>query len=357
MSLLDSTAGGILLPEQVGPLIVQPLRQRSTAIQVATEIQTLSPTFRLPVVELDAASAWLTEGDDIVPTDPTIGEEVVRPTKVGALVKVSNELANDSSPAATAVVGDGLVRSIARKVDLAFFGNTTPNGPNGLLSLTDAQTVNAGGAFENFDWAVEAQSKLERVGSTVTAFCASFETVRLLSEIKTFQGDTITSNQTLLSDDQTQGAAGPTPRTIHGVPLRSLPEGTIADGIVWALDAAKVYAVIRSDIGVVVDPSFYFGSDSLACRVIMRIGYGFRTTLRCAKSAWLAVADRRSGLVSPSCTKPVQRPPAIPVIPCPLVGRCAAPQLAPWGGGLGPDSGDVTRWQQFKRSGGATVPI
>jgi hypothetical protein len=40
-----------------------------------------------------------------------------------------------------------------------------------------------------------------------------------------------------------------------------------------------------------------------------------------------------------------------------LVGRCAAPQLAPRGRGLGPDSGDVTRWQQFKRSGGATVPI
>ncbi len=97
MSLLDSTAGGILLPEMVLPLVVQPLRQRSTAIQVCTEIQTLSPTFRLPVVQLDAVSEWLVEGDDIVPTDPTIGEEVVRPTKVGALVKVSNELANDSS--------------------------------------------------------------------------------------------------------------------------------------------------------------------------------------------------------------------------------------------------------------------
>jgi hypothetical protein len=59
------------------------------------------------------------------------------------------------------------------------------------------------------------------------------------------------------------------------VPLWSLPEGAIADGIVWALDAAKVYAVIRQDIGATVDPSFYFGSDSLAVRVIMRIGFGY----------------------------------------------------------------------------------
>jgi hypothetical protein len=109
----------------------------------------------------------------------------------------------------------------------------------------------------------------------VTAFCASYETVKQLSEIKTFTADAIHSNEILLSDDQPQGAAGPTPRTILGVPLFSLPEGTIADGIVWALDRAKVYVVIGSDVGVLADPSFFFGSDSLACRVVMRIGFGY----------------------------------------------------------------------------------
>jgi HK97 family phage major capsid protein len=274
MSLLEATAGGIVVPEMVGPLVLQPLRQRSTAIQVCTEVTTDSPKFRLPVVELDAAANWLAESQDITETDPTIGEEVVTPLKVGALTKVSNELANDSSPAATSVVGDGLVRSIARKVDLAFFGNTTALGPNGLQSLTGIATVNAGSTWQNFDWATEAQSQLERVGSTVTAFCASFETVRQLSEVKQFVGTTATSNEPLLQagdGDVTQA----TPRNIFGVPLWSLPEGTIADGIVWALDRQKVYAVIRQDIGVVVDPSFYFGSDSLAVRVIMRIGFGY----------------------------------------------------------------------------------
>ncbi|HZE17653.1 MAG TPA: phage major capsid protein, partial [Mycobacterium sp.] len=114
MSLLESTASGILLPEQVGPLIVQPLRQRSTAVQVCTEIQTISPKVRLPVVELDGTAAWTAEGDDIDTSDATIGEEVVTPMALKALTKVSKELAADSSPAATTVVGDGLVRSIAR---------------------------------------------------------------------------------------------------------------------------------------------------------------------------------------------------------------------------------------------------
>jgi HK97 family phage major capsid protein len=224
-------------------------------------------------VQLDAAANWLAEAADITETDPTIGEEVVTPLKVGALTKVSNELANDSSPAATSVVGDGLVRSIARKVDLAFFGNTTPLGSNGLQSLTGIATVTApGSAWSNFDWAIEAQSQLERVGSTVTAFAASFETVRQLSEVKQFVGTTASSDEPLLQADDVSTAQ---PRSIFGVPLFSLPEGVIADGTVWALDRAKVYAVIRQDIGVVVDPSFFFGSDSLAVRVIMRIGFGY----------------------------------------------------------------------------------
>jgi hypothetical protein len=69
--------------------------------------------------------------------------------------------------------------------------------------------------------------------------------------------------------------AARTRRQTAGCPLYSLPEGTIADGIVWALDRDKTYAVIRSDIGVMIDPSFYFGSDSLAVRVIIRVGFGY----------------------------------------------------------------------------------
>ena len=47
------------------------------------------------------------------------------------------------------------------------------------------------------------------------------------------------------------------PRSIFGVPLFSLPEGEIAEDTVWALDRAKVYAVIRQDIGVMVDPRVF----------------------------------------------------------------------------------------------------
>ena len=68
------------------------------------------------------------------------------PPKLAGPVVISAELAADSSPAALQVVGDGLVRDLARKADAAFFANTTTNGPAGLLSIAST-AVDAGDAW------------------------------------------------------------------------------------------------------------------------------------------------------------------------------------------------------------------
>jgi hypothetical protein len=56
----------------------------------------------------------------------------------------SNELANDSSPAATSVVGDGIVRSIARKIDLAFFRQHHPVRPERTAIAAGGRSTSGG---------------------------------------------------------------------------------------------------------------------------------------------------------------------------------------------------------------------
>ena len=83
---------------------------------------------------------------------------------------ISNELVADSDPSALEVVGGGLAPDLQVRLDSAFFGNTVANGPNGLPSLADVQTVDAGSTVADLDWAAEALSKAETVGSTITSF-------------------------------------------------------------------------------------------------------------------------------------------------------------------------------------------
>ena len=219
----------------------------------------------------DPASGWYAEGADITPVDATINELDVVPKALKVLSKLSNELVSDSSPTATQVVGEGMARDIARRVDAAYFGTTVTNGPSGLLSLGSVQTVSAGSAFTDLNSFEEAASKLENVGSMVTAWCASANTCLALSQLRQFTGTGSTSNVPLLSSDPTQ----PTRRQILGAGLWPLPAGVIADGIVWGLDQEKSFVVLRSDVTLQVDTSYFFGSDSTAVRTVIRVAFGW----------------------------------------------------------------------------------
>lgn len=265
MSLLSSGAGGILRPEDVGDLIIRPVERESVALQVSTVVKTKSPDFRIPIITADSAAAWTPEGDDITPTSPSVTELVVAPKKVAALTIISNELANDSSPEAAQVVGDSIARDIAKKLDAAFFTNTTANGPDGLESI-GYQLVNAGSVFDDLDAFAEGLSKSETVGSQITAWVAHPATLLALAQLKKLSTG---SNEPLLQPDPTL----PTRRQILGVPVYWSPY--IDEGCVWGIPAARVYAIIRQDVELVVDPSAYFAKDCLGIRATMRVGYGY----------------------------------------------------------------------------------
>ena len=282
MALNTSTGAGLLRPEEVGALIIEPLKDASTALAISTNVTTGSSSFRIPVVVADPAGGWAAEGSDLNLSDATISEINVVPSKLAVLSKISNELANDSSPAAATIIGAGMSRDLARRLDSAFFANTTANGPSGLLSLTDNQTVD-GGSLVDLDPFAEAISKLEAVGSTATAFVASATDALHLSQLKMFDGAT-TSNQPLLSG--TGDATAGTKRQILGVPLHVVPDGVVADGTIWAVDREKLFVVLRQDVQLEVDRSVFFASDSLGIRAVIRVGFGFPHQEAVCKIGW-----------------------------------------------------------------------
>ncbi|MGD1237280.1 phage major capsid protein [Mycobacterium seoulense] len=282
MSLLTDSAHGLLRPEEVGDLLVEPITQQSVAMAVSTVVRPTSGLFRIPIIVEDAAAAWVNESEDITDTQPTVDELVVTPSKVAALVKVSSELAEDSSPEATEVVRQSLARAIARKIDRAYFAASTSKGPSGLLSLENVQVIDGGSTFTNTDAFTKAKIAMEKVGSRATAFVASANTVEQLEELKTFDGTDIHSNEPLLEPNA--DATAPTTRRILGVDLWSVADAVaIATGLVWGLDKAKSYLVLRRDVTLAVDPSFYFGSDSLAVRATARVGFAWPHEEACVK--------------------------------------------------------------------------
>lgn len=263
MSMLTTDANQGFLPEEIGDLVVQPVIDAAVATQVAKVVTTAAHKFHIPIVAADPSAQWIEEGEEIIPSDATFSEAPVTFSKVGGLTIISRELAEDSSPEAAQVVGDGLARDIARKLDTAFFGDVAAPAPSGLESLDFVSHVDAD--FSSTDCFFEAQSEAEQVGASIGAWVTDPDTALLLATVKEQTG----SQRPLLEPDPTQ----PTRRVVGGVPLWVSP--AVTAGTVWGIPQDRTIVVIRRDVTLDVDESAYFSSDRIAVRVTMRVGFGF----------------------------------------------------------------------------------
>jgi hypothetical protein len=84
-------------------------------------------------------------------------------------------------------VGRALARSIAKKVDLAFFSNTTSNGPSGLLSLTGINEVDTDTyPFVNLDPFHQAKAAALADGAEISVWILAPDVALALSTTKEF---------------------------------------------------------------------------------------------------------------------------------------------------------------------------
>ena len=254
MSMITASGSGaaILSPSQVHELVVLPFIAQSAAMRVGTVTQISSHSLRIPRVTTDPAAAWCAEGAELNVSDAVLDEIACIPSKLGGLVVISNELASDSSPAALSVVGDGLTRDLARKVDVAFAANTTSNGPAGLLSVATT-AADAGDAWTNLDAFEFAKSNAEQHNTTVDSWLMNPSTALKLSTLK--ESTVAGSNRALLASDPT----APASRVISGIPVITTP--AVANDVVYGIPRNRVVIAIRQGTTVEPDRSVYFTSD------------------------------------------------------------------------------------------------
>lgn len=254
-------------PDAISTLITLPVERQSVAAQVATVIPTNATRTHIPLVTADPSAAWVAEGAEIAASDPTLDDIVVTPAKIAGLTIITNELAADTSPAAAGIVGDGLSRDIARKIDSAFFGSkgASPVQPAGLEDLVGVSAVDAGADWANLDPFAAALANAEGFGLAVDSFVANPADALILATLK----ESASSQRALLTPDPTQ----PSKRLIQGVPL--FVSSAVTPGTVWGIPRVRAILVRRNDVDLAVDRSAYFTSDRTAIRATMRVSFAF----------------------------------------------------------------------------------
>ena len=128
------TEGGYLCPDTFENQLVTGLTAKNVVRGLAHVISTSSGQHKIPVVANRGTASWVEEEGPIPEGDDTFGQQYIGAHKVGTLIKVSEELLNDSAFDLEAYFVAEFARRIGNKEEEAFLNSDGAGKPTGILN-------------------------------------------------------------------------------------------------------------------------------------------------------------------------------------------------------------------------------
>ena len=94
--------GGFTVPDEFEHQLIQALEENNIFRTLAKTIHTNSGTRTIPIATDSGTASWIEEGAAIQESDMSFAQETLSAYKLGCMIKVSNELLNDSAFTSTA---------------------------------------------------------------------------------------------------------------------------------------------------------------------------------------------------------------------------------------------------------------
>ena len=126
--------GGYLVPDEFERTLVQSLNEETIIRQHSTVITTESGSRKIPIVTEKGTASWVEEEGIIPDGDDTFGQQQIDAHKVGTIIKVSEELLNDSAFDLESYFSTEFTRRIGDKEEEAFFTGNGVKKPLGVLA-------------------------------------------------------------------------------------------------------------------------------------------------------------------------------------------------------------------------------
>ena len=128
--------GGYLVPDEFERTLVEALEEENIFRTLATIIHTSSGDRKIPVVASKGTAGWIDEEGLYPESDDSFGQLSLGAYKLGTMIKVSEELLNDSAFDLEAYITREFARRIGTKEEEAFFTGNGTGKPLGLLADT-----------------------------------------------------------------------------------------------------------------------------------------------------------------------------------------------------------------------------
>lgn len=133
--------GGYLVPDEYETTLVEALEEENIFRKLAHVINTSSGDRKIPVVATKGSASWVDEEGTITDSDDAFSQVSIGAYKLGTLIKVSNELLNDSAFNLESYISKEFARRIGSKEEDAFFNGDGTGKPVGIFNDTGGAQV------------------------------------------------------------------------------------------------------------------------------------------------------------------------------------------------------------------------
>lgn len=271
------TAGGFLVTPEYSAELIELLRARAVVRNLGVRVYPMSgDTLTFNRMTGAAVAYWVAEGATKTESQPTVGQATLVLKEVAGLVRSSNSLIQDASPAVDAIIRQDLVDVLVLAEDLAFIQGTGGTQPLGIYNDPNVPNTTLGvgnGATPTFDDLYDAMYAIEAANAMYTGWLMHPRTKNTLRKIKDGMG-----NYIYRIGDRAQGD----PDTLFGLPVGlttqvpiNLTRGTSVDCSYVILGDWKEFCVGEKAgaAAIVIDVSTerYFELDQTAFRAVRRI--------------------------------------------------------------------------------------
>jgi HK97 family phage major capsid protein len=183
--------GGYLVPDEFERTLVEALQEENIFRQLAKIITTSSGDRKIPVVASKGTASWVDEEGVIPESDDAFGQVVIGAYKLATMIKISEELLNDSIFNLEQYIAREFARRIGAKEEEAFFVGNGTGKPTGIFNATGGAALGVTAASSTavaMDELVDLYHSLKAPYRNNAVFVTNDATVKAIRKLKDGNG-------------------------------------------------------------------------------------------------------------------------------------------------------------------------
>ena len=183
--------GGYLVPDEYENTLVQALEGENVIRGRSHVITTSNGTHKIPVVASKGEASWIDENGAYPEDDDTFAQVNIDAHKVGTIIKVSEELLNDSAFNLESYFAQEFGRRIGTKEEEAFINGNGSSKPTGILTSAEVGVTTASDKAITADELIDLFYSLKGVYRRNAVWVLNDTTVKAIRKLKDNNGQYI----------------------------------------------------------------------------------------------------------------------------------------------------------------------